>query len=152
MTNSEGMNDLRPEKDTPNLKVLVLEDNRFRAKDIADDIRDAQEDGLLTQQLDYEFVKTASEFRQYVGRGRSVDLYFLDDQVPENETTDWAERPLFVQNATYLLEQKPEAKIFYTGSAPERGARSFCEEKGIRLIAKSWVARIIREEISKLIK
>lgn len=116
--------------------ILVLEDNPTYRHYIRE---------YIPSHLRATFVENSAALRRYLGDGMEARLYFLDDQVPEAEGA--AADFHFIDNSLYLLGKKPDARIFYVGSIPQAHTRTFCFERGIKIVLRNDIEAIIASEL-----
>ena len=116
--------------------VLVLEDKDICIKYI----KDFKPEGFTLK-----LVINSQEFREYLDKGGEAKIYFLDDKVPlrPNAIIDY----FFISNCSYLLEKKPDAKIFYTGNTPREKQEEFCKKHNIEIVDKFDLWKIVQREL-----
>ena len=112
--------------------VFILEDDKSNIQAIIED---------KPKNLISKLVENSYDFIEFIEKGGEANLYFLDDLVLGELT--------FIKNCSYLLKQKPSAKIFYTGSVPDREQKDFCKEHNIKLIDKFDIWKVAEKELSK---
>ncbi len=98
----------------------------------------------IPEGLTHRFVSDGQEFEKYLADGGQAKLYFLDDEVPcASGSVDFH----FIKHCRLLLEQRPDAKVFYHGSVPGRKEYAYCKEHNIPLIDRRDIGDIIRREL-----
>jgi len=116
--------------------LLLLEDNWLYGENMVDQIPD----GLI-----HKLVKDGKEFEEYLAKGGRARLYFLDDKVPDaSGDLDYH----FVKHCTQLLEQNPDAKIFYHGSFPGSKESTYCNEHNIPRVNRKNIRDVILKELA----
>lgn len=115
------------------MEAIILEDSPL--------IQRAMRCGL-PQEIPCEIVGTNAALREKLAQ-TGPDIFFLDDEVPEQQggPTDFH----FIANAQEVLRVRPDAQIFYMGSAPNAATQKFCTRHKIRMIHKTEIVSVLAQ-------
>jgi hypothetical protein len=84
-------------------EVIIIEDDKILIPSLK---------RLIPKEISCELVETSMALKNALEDNPNINFFLLDDQVPPdtNEKIDYH----FIENAELILQNKPEAKIWYT--------------------------------------
>lgn len=121
-------------------EIIILEDSPAYQRSIQN---------MIPAEMSFQIVATSSELKTLLAQNPDTKIFILDDKVPSTD----GERPdyHFLANAKTVLETKPDAQIWYTGSSPGSEEIKFCAEKKIRMITRADIRKIFIRELDDAI-
>lgn len=119
------------------LNVIILEDHEHYQVTIR---------ASIPEGIQYVLVATSSELQNLLPT-TDATLFFLDDNVPDSKERmpDF----YFLSNAASVQKNKPDAKIWYTGSMPGPEQHSFCQTHSIPMISKNEIGQTLKDLLEK---
>lgn len=100
----------------------------------------------IPEGLTHVLAGDGKEFEDYLANDGRARLYFLDDRVPDASGNVGFH---FLKHCAHLLELRPDSKVFYHGSAPDREERAYCHEHAIPIVARRDIGDIIKNELGE---